>query len=188
MRFILPFTILIFLFSCSAEKEFEQELKVIDANQKTLDSLEQVVANLPYDSLTYMVKTCKENLGEAQKYYTMDTLDQKFAQELTYYKGIKKGVPKAHKLHHDWEDEVEVLKKQFEDLEADVKNGKHSKEKVKEYLQNEGESVKNLMKEIRIFEETYKSVSSVFYKYNDKVEKYIEHLKELHEAKNSSIQ
>lgn len=169
------------LISCSPKSKFEKELQVINDNLETTDSVEKVINNLEYDSLTYMVKTCKENLQLTQKYYTMDTVDQSFANVLTYYKGIKKGVPNAQKLKHDWKEEVAALKSQFENLKHDVENGLLAEEKVKEYKNRESKDLKKLLKEIEVFEKTYKSVADVFYQYNDQIERYIEKLKKMNE-------
>ena len=169
------------LISCSPKSKFEKEIQVIDENLNTIDSVEEVVHSLQYDSLSYMVKTCKENLKQAQKYYTMDTIDQKFANELTYYKGIKKGVPSPHKLQHDWENEIEQLREQFKHLKHDVENGLLSEDKVKEYTKRESEDLKALLKEVEVFQKTYKSVADVFYQYNASIEQYIERLKKMNE-------
>lgn len=171
----------IFLVACS-NNNFEDQIGVIESKQAKIDSLKEVVKSLHYDSLDYMVNTCRENIAEAKKYYTLDSVDQKFAQQITMYKGVKKNVPNVPHLKMVLSNNLDTLEQQFSDLHTDTKNAVHGKKKLNKYIQNETENLEVVITDINKFQKTYKSVADVFYKYNGVIEEYIVKLKNLNDS------
>ncbi|NOQ75128.1 MAG: hypothetical protein GQ574_24150 [Crocinitomix sp.] len=163
--------------SCDPAKEFKTELDDIDAHLVHLDSLENLLDGIDFDSLTIMVEHVKSNEAEIKELYTPDTLNETFGRQMNDCKAIRKNLGNVGKDESLYGDELNAIKHQFLDLKDDIKNGVLSKEQITEYVAVE----KAAMDKVSLsFGSFYNMVSAERYRYHvvvPKVDAFIAELK-----------
>lgn len=154
---------LVVLSACNPETKYVDELKEIDAYSKKLDSVETILNGIDFDSLVYMQETAASNEKLIKRFYVSDTIDQDFAQKLTYNKSVRKFLKGADEEKVKMYDELKALKNQFVNLKTDILNGLYSKAQISNYLSAEKKDTDMLLKSVSEFDEIQKLNKSYFY-------------------------
>ena len=163
--------------SCDPEKEFKTEISEIDQHLAEIDSLENILDGIDFDSLKLMVEHVKRNEAEIKRMYTPDTLNEEFGRQMNDYKAIRKNLGNIGKDQSLYGDELNAIKHQLIDLQTDVKNGVLNKEQLTEYLAVEKAALDKVSLSFGTF---YAMVSAERYRYQvvvPKVDEFIEGLK-----------
>ncbi len=139
-RLILFLALTGLIISCSPEKKFAKELAVLDQLETGLDSIMQLYATIDYDSLSYMKSTASDFEAFIKANYATDTINQDFANKMTYIKRVRKSLKHMDVNRKSVETESEALKKQFSDLKTDIKNGRFDATQISQYIGEEREA------------------------------------------------
>jgi hypothetical protein len=167
----------IFTVSCDPAKEFKTEISEIDRHLAEIDSMENILDGIDFDSLTLMVEHVKRNEAEIKRIYTPDTLNEEFGRQMNDCKAIRKNLGNVAKDQALYGDELNAIKHQLIDLQADAKSGVLNKEQVTEYLAVEKAALDKVSLSFGSF---YGMVSAERYRYQvvaPKVDAFIEELK-----------
>lgn len=153
----------IIVLSCDPSKEFKTELDDIDIDLAHLDSLENILDGIDFDSLRIMVEHVKANEAEIKELYTPDTLNEDFGRQMNDCKAIRKNLGNVGKDEGLYGDELNAIKHQFLDLKDDIKNGILSKEQITEYVAVEKAALNKISLSFGSF---YNMVSAERYRYH----------------------
>jgi len=154
---------LVVLSACNPETKYADELKEIDSYTKKLDTVEAVLNGIEFDSLVYMQEMASSNEKLIKRFYINDTLDEDFAQKLTYNKSVRKFLKGVDEEKVKMYDELKALTNQFEYLKTDILNGLYNKEQISNYLSVEKKDTDMLIKSVTEFEKIQKLNKSYFY-------------------------
>jgi DNA integrity scanning protein DisA with diadenylate cyclase activity len=154
---------LVVLSACNPEVKYADELKEIDTYTKKLDTVESVLNGIEFDSLIYMQEVASSNEKLIKRFYVNDTINQDFAQKLTYNKSVRKFLKGADKEKVKMYNELNALKSQFANLKTDIINGLYNKEQISNYLSVEKKDSDMLLKSVTEFDKIQKLNKSYFY-------------------------
>ncbi len=138
MKLLASLLILTVLFTaCNPEKEYAAEIAEVEQFEVGLDSIMALFKTIDYDSLNYMKKTSSEFEKFIKENYSADTVNQDFANKMTYIKRVRKSLKHLDVNRLSIEKESVALKKQFSDLKNDIKKGRFNAEQIKQYVGEE---------------------------------------------------
>ncbi|MFT5820999.1 MAG: hypothetical protein ACI8ZM_002247 [Crocinitomix sp.] len=163
-------------FSCDPSKEFKAELDDIDVHLAHLDSLENILDGIDFDSLSIMVDHVKANEAEIKELYTPDTLNEDFGRQMNDCKAIRKNLGNVGKDEGLYGDELNAIKHQFLDLKDDLQNGILSKDQITGYVAVEKAALDKVSLSFGSF---YNMVSAERYRYHVVVPKVDEFIAEM---------
>lgn len=164
---------LIFLSACNPKTKYAEELKEIDAYTQKLDSIENILNGIDFDSLAYMQETALSNEKLIKRFYVSDTIDQNFAQKLDYNKSVRKLLKGALNEREKMFDELKALKTQFANLKTDILNGQYSKEQINNYLSVEKSDTKMLLKSVAEYDKMQNNQKIYFYSATPVISNYL---------------
>lgn len=170
---VMPLTVA----SCDPSEEFKTELSEIDQHLADLDSLENLLHGIDFDSLAFMVEHVKENEALIKELYRPDTLNEEFGRLMNDSKSVRKGLATVGDDQVLYSDELNAVKHQFIDLKEDIQNGVLDEAQVKEYLSVENAALDKVSLSFGSF---YRMVSAEryrFYSVTPRVDEFIEGLK-----------
>ncbi len=136
------------LFSCNSVDN--SSLRAIHHLQKETDSLTDVVNDLPKDSLELMYQTTKEKLDFFRRLNILlpNKLHQSIVSEWSYsFKFFKKQKSKPAGFFY----QLNVSKKQLNDLKDDIKNNMWSDEEIQKFVDDEQQALEKTKLEIKEF-------------------------------------
>lgn len=163
--------------SCSPEKKYATELQELDVLKQQLDSINTLSATIDYDSLIYMRQTCLEIERQIKAFYKADTINQDFANKMTYIKRVRKSLRDIEFNRNAIEKESKALTKQFNDLDADIRNGALNQEQITQYLGEEKQAFDNFQLSFKGIYVNQKTQKSNFYFAEPTISAYIELIK-----------
>jgi len=178
MKNLIYFPLICFLMiACNPEKKYAKELAELASINQKLDSIIDLSKTIDYDSLFYMRNQSAEIEGFVKKNYSADTINQDFANKMSYVRRVNKSLKNLEINKMSIEKESVALKKQFVNLSNDTKNGRFNAAQIEQYLAEEKAAFAK-------FELSFKSVylnqneqKSNFYYAMPKVSEYIELIK-----------
>jgi DNA integrity scanning protein DisA with diadenylate cyclase activity len=162
-HFFLGILGLILLSACNPETKYADELKEIDAYTKKLDTIETILNGIEFDSLVYMQEVASSNEKLIKRFYVGDTIDQDFAQKLTFNKSVRKFLKGTNKEKVNMYAELNALKTQFANLKTDIINGLYNKEQISNYLSVEKKDTDMLLRSVTEFDKIQTLNKSYFY-------------------------
>jgi hypothetical protein len=166
------------IFSCDPAKEFENEIKTIDAALVEIDSLENVLDGINFDSLTIMVNHVIDNESFIKENYVTDTINEALGEAMNEAKSVRKRLKDLPGKKAKFGDELNMMKHQFLDLETDLKAGKLSKDQADQYLDNELKSLEIFGGAFNEFYQIQKDEKARYYHATPYVDEFILFLKE----------
>ena len=133
---VLPLFAVLFL-ACNPEKKYAQELNELTSLNLQLDSIINLSETIDYDSLDYIRTKANEVENIIKQKYSADTINTDFANKMNYIKRVRKSLKDLELNKLSVERESDALKKQFTDLQTDIKNGVLNADQIKQYLGEE---------------------------------------------------
>lgn len=163
--------------ACNPEKKYAPEITAINSYKNSIDSLEIVFNNIKFDSLMMIQKAASYSEKMIKKYYMFDTVSRELAERMQYIKSVRKSLGNIEVKKNALTREFTALKLQFNNLEADIKNGILKRSQVEEYLKDEKEAYANLSKNVSAVYENQKKQLKDYYYASPVVNTYVELIK-----------
>jgi hypothetical protein len=163
--------------SCDPAASYQAELSEIDSCMLRIDTLENLLDGIEFDSLKMMVDHVKENEATIKEIYHPDTVDSHFGRWMTDSKSIRKTLTNLDSRKMNYGDELNAVKHQFMDLEEDIRNGVLDDEQVKDFLATEKEALERVDLTVMSFYNLQEMEKKKYYYSVPRVDAYIEKLK-----------
>ena len=163
--------------SCDPATTYKAELSEIDSCMLRIDTLENLLDGIEFDSLKMMVDHVKENEATIKEIYHPDTVDSRFGRWMTDSKSIRKSLTNLDSRKMNYGDELNAVKHQFMDLEEDIRNGVLNDDQVKDFLATEKEALEKVDATVISFYNLQEMEKKKYYYSVPRVDAYIEKLK-----------
>jgi uncharacterized coiled-coil DUF342 family protein len=175
IKFLVSFSIMMFLVSCSNVDT--ETITEINKWQEKLDSSHQVYLATDIDTLKKIAWKVNENNKAIKRLNEADTVDKELVKLLDEYKWIRKKLKNVDAKMYDYGTEFEELKVQLENLKLDVQNGVRTSEENNQYLSNEIKSIKVLIARFSKEHKIYVEAQKKFGKVGEPIQLYVNQLK-----------
>jgi hypothetical protein len=172
---ILSFvSVLLLITSCDNTVKYKAELAEIDLYESKLDSLDDEINGIEFDSLVYMQAEADKNEKIIKTHYAPDTIDVIFAEKLNLNKGVRKSLKAVMKQKGDMLKEIDELKIQFKNLKTDIYEGIYDADQITDYLNVEKLDYNILYFSVIEFDLNQTKQKKGFYYANPQIAKYVE--------------
>lgn len=137
------------LASCASLQMKDKQLAQIDSILIQVDSIEQIVNGISFDSISNLAKDMADDKKQIKKYYHSDTVDENLARKINRFNGIRKQFKKVSSKGIMFNKKITLMQEQLQSLKIDVENGAGNKEKYNEYILLEQSNFNDLEKEFK---------------------------------------
>jgi len=168
---------IIALFCCASciKGKHSKEIKTIDSLISVTDTIKNNLDASDTTKIKEAFKEYNENIGQIRTFFN-DKKDSTWST-ITAYGNLKNPLKNFILNYPALYNEILYSKKQLNDLKADIRGNKITKEKMAEYTKNEAQAINSLKQHVNISVNNVKRNLYFFDSLNPKVVKVIEQLK-----------
>lgn len=158
----------LFLTSC-IDLETSKQLETIASLNQTLDSIETVFNEHPFDSISIISTNAYAVENRIKKNYHSDTINMEFGRKMDAFKVMRRTFGPLTKSMKLIPESIELEKLKLKELKTDIENGDGKREKYAEYVTFEEVKVSQLRALLNDYVETKETAKKTYNDYYDEL-------------------